>query len=66
LHAAPTIISVQPGFDKGTEKGIEEGRKEGREAILKIALSMLAKGFDHAIVIHLTGLSEEERAQIHH
>ncbi|WP_260513756.1 hypothetical protein [Serratia fonticola] len=37
-----------------------------KEAILKIALSMLAKGFDHAIVIQLTGLSEEELAQIHH
>ncbi|WP_390900457.1 Rpn family recombination-promoting nuclease/putative transposase [Serratia fonticola] len=56
----------QKGFDKGIEKGIEEGRKEGREAILKIALSMLAKGFDHAMVIQLTGLSEEELAQIRH
>ncbi|PAA97036.1 hypothetical protein CJJ13_13645 [Serratia fonticola] len=54
------------GIDKGIEKGIEEGRKEGREAILKIALSMLAKGFDHAMVIQLTGLSEEELAQIRH
>ncbi|WP_447870900.1 Rpn family recombination-promoting nuclease/putative transposase [Serratia fonticola] len=56
----------QKGFDKGIEKGIEEGRKEGREAILKIALSMLAKGFDHAMVIQLTGLSEEDLAKIHH
>ncbi|MBC3250374.1 Rpn family recombination-promoting nuclease/putative transposase [Serratia fonticola] len=56
----------QKGFDKGIEKGIEEGRKEGREAILKIALSMLAKGFDHAMVIQLTGLSEEELVQIRH
>jgi predicted transposase/invertase (TIGR01784 family) len=47
---------------KGFEKGIEKGE---RGAALKIASSMLANGFERAMVIQLTGLSEEDLAQPH-
>lgn len=49
------------------QKGREEGRQEGKhEASLEIARSMLAREFDPAVIKQLTGLSEEELAQIHH
>ncbi|WP_025121478.1 MULTISPECIES: Rpn family recombination-promoting nuclease/putative transposase [unclassified Serratia] len=48
------------------QKGREEGRQEGKhEASLEIARSMLAREFDPAVIKQLTGLSEEELAQIH-
>ncbi|WP_447875103.1 Rpn family recombination-promoting nuclease/putative transposase [Serratia fonticola] len=52
---------------KGREEGLQEGLKQGkREAFMEIARSMLVNGFESAIVIQLTGLSEEELAQIRH
>ncbi|CAI1870318.1 Uncharacterised protein [Serratia fonticola] len=52
---------------KGREEGLQEGLKQGkREAFMEIARSMLAKGLDRTMVIQLTGLSEEELAQIRH
>lgn len=48
---------------KGLKKGIEKG--EG-EAALKIARTMLANGFEHAMVIQLTGLSVDDLAQVRH
>ncbi len=61
----------QKGFEKGIEQGIEKGIEQGMErgergAALKIANSMLANGFERAIVMQLTGLSENDLAQIHH
>ncbi|HGM5488846.1 TPA: Rpn family recombination-promoting nuclease/putative transposase [Serratia fonticola] len=52
---------------KGRLEGREEGREEGeRGAALKIARAMLADGLDLARVIKLTGLSEDELANISH
>ncbi len=52
---------------KGREEGLQEGVQKGeRGAALKIAHAMLADGLELARVMKLTGLSEEELAQIHH
>ncbi|ERK09704.1 Mobile element protein [Serratia fonticola AU-P3(3)] len=51
---------------KGFEKGIKQGMEKGRETVLEIASSMLAEGFERAMVMKLTGLSENDLAQIHH
>ncbi|VEI67039.1 Uncharacterised protein [Serratia fonticola] len=48
------------------EKGIEQGMEKGRETVLEIASSMLAEGFDRAMVMKLTGLSADDLAQIRH
>ncbi|AYM89544.1 MULTISPECIES: hypothetical protein [Serratia] len=60
----------QKGFEKGIkqgmEKGIEQGMEKGRETVLEIASSMLAEGFDRAMVMKLTGLSADDLAQIRH
>ncbi|HGM5493879.1 TPA: ISNCY family transposase, partial [Serratia fonticola] len=58
---------IEKGLQRGVEKGIEQGIEKGeREAALKIASSMLANGFEHAMVMQLTGVSEEDLAQISH
>lgn len=57
---------IEKGIEIGIEKGIEIGIEQGREAVLKIASSMLADGFDRATVMKLTGLSAEDLAQIRH
>ncbi|XTZ39010.1 Rpn family recombination-promoting nuclease/putative transposase [Salmonella enterica] len=61
----------QKGIKKGIEKGIELGRQEGRsegqrEATLNIARTMLQNGLDRHTVMKMTGLTEEELAQIRH
>ncbi|MCS3431439.1 Rpn family recombination-promoting nuclease/putative transposase [Klebsiella sp. BIGb0407] len=53
----------QKGMEKGMEKGIEKG---GREATLKIASTMLQKGIDRDSVMEMTGLAEDDMAQISH
>jgi predicted transposase/invertase (TIGR01784 family) len=56
----------QKGIKKGIEIGIEKGIEQGeRGAALKIASSMMANGFERAMVIQLTGLSEEDLAKPH-
>lgn len=45
------------------QKGIEIGR---REVMLKIVRNMRQHGMDDATVLKMTGLSEEELAQICH
>ncbi|MDK2374709.1 Rpn family recombination-promoting nuclease/putative transposase [Serratia fonticola] len=52
----------QKGFENGLQKGIEKER----ETVLKIASAMLAKGFDQAMVMQLTGLSTEDLLKISH
>ncbi|CAI1594055.1 Rpn family recombination-promoting nuclease/putative transposase [Serratia fonticola] len=52
----------QKGFENGLQKGIEKER----ETVLKIASAMLAKGFDQAMVMQLTGLSTEDLVKISH
>ncbi|HHQ6537684.1 TPA: Rpn family recombination-promoting nuclease/putative transposase [Serratia fonticola] len=61
----------QKGIEKGIEKGIQLGRQEGhsegeRDATLKIARTMLQNGLDRSTVMKMTGLSEDELAQIRH
>jgi predicted transposase/invertase (TIGR01784 family) len=64
---------------KGIEKGIKKGRAEGlqlgeqrgiekgeREATLKIARTMLQNGIDRSTVMKMTGLTEDDLAQIRH
>ena len=52
---------------KGRKEGLQEGVQKGKhEALTEIARAMLADGLDLARVMKLTGLSEEELAQIHH
>lgn len=48
---------------KGEARGIAKGRVEGR---VEVARTMLANGLDCATVMKMTGLSEEELAQICH
>lgn len=57
----------QIGLEKGIEQGIEQGRTEGsRGASLRIAHTMLKSGMDRNTVMQMTGLSEEDLAQISH
>ncbi|MGV6478005.1 Rpn family recombination-promoting nuclease/putative transposase [Pantoea agglomerans] len=57
----------QIGLEKGIEQGIEQGRTEGsRGASLRIAHTMLESGMDRNTVLQMTGLSEEDLAQISH
>ncbi|PPC61673.1 ISNCY family transposase [Pantoea sp. ICBG 1758] len=65
----------QKGIEKGRMEGRMEGRQEGiqlgeqqgiRAATLKIARTMLQSGLDQNMVMQMTGLTEDELAQIHH
>ncbi|MCZ4060841.1 Rpn family recombination-promoting nuclease/putative transposase [Pantoea sp. LMR881] len=78
-HGDALMTIAQQLEQKGIEKGRMEGRQEGiqlgeqrgiekgeREATLKIARTMLQNGLDQSIVMQMTGLTEDELAQIHH
>ncbi|WHQ73129.1 Rpn family recombination-promoting nuclease/putative transposase [Pantoea sp. Lij88] len=65
----------QIGLEKGLEQGIELGRMEGIEIGLqeggqvmqhRIARTMLKSGMDRNTVMQMTGLAEDELAQISH
>ena len=57
----------QKGIEKGIQLGRQEGRSEGeREATLKIARTMLQNGIDRNTVMKMTGLTEDDLAQIRH
>jgi len=61
----------QKGIEKGIEEGIQIGREKGhsegeRDATLKIARTMLQNGLDRDTVMKMTGLTDEELAQIRH
>ncbi len=57
----------QKGIEKGIQPGRQEGRSEGeREATLKIARTMLQNGIDRNTVMKMTGLTEDDLAQIRH
>ena len=47
----------------GEQRGIEKGE---REATLKIARTMLQNGIDRSTVMKMTGLTEDDLAQIRH
>ncbi|EAO9181940.1 Rpn family recombination-promoting nuclease/putative transposase [Salmonella enterica] len=78
-HGDALMTIAQQLEQKGIEKGIEKGRAEGlqlgeqrgiekgeREATLKIARTMLQNGIDRSTVMKMTGLSEDDLAQIRH
>ncbi|MCQ4069585.1 Rpn family recombination-promoting nuclease/putative transposase, partial [Klebsiella pneumoniae] len=54
---------LQQGLQLGEQRGIEKGE---REATLKIARTMLQNGIDRNTVMKMTGLTEDELAQIRH
>ena len=57
----------EEGLQLGEQRGIEKGRTEGeREATLKIARTMLQNGIDRVTVMKMTGLTEDDLAQIRH
>lgn len=58
---------IEKGIQLGRQEGKQEGRSEGeREATLKIARTMLQNGIDRSTVMKMTGLSEDDLAQIRH
>ncbi|EPR9734487.1 Rpn family recombination-promoting nuclease/putative transposase [Enterobacter bugandensis] len=78
-HGDALMTIAQQLEQKGIEKGIKKGRAEGlqlgeqrgiekgeREATLKIARTMLQNGIDRSTVMKMTGLSEDDLAQIRH
>jgi predicted transposase/invertase (TIGR01784 family) len=61
----------QKGIEKGIQQGIQLGEQRGivkgeREATLKIARTMLQNGIDRNTVMKMTGLTEDDLAQIQH
>ncbi|MEQ4530569.1 MAG: Rpn family recombination-promoting nuclease/putative transposase [Mixta sp.] len=61
----------QKGIEKGIQKGIQLGRQEGRnegklEGKLEVARTMLENGIDRNTVMKMTGLTEDDLAQIRH
>jgi recombination-promoting nuclease RpnB len=57
----------QNGIQKGIQLGRQEGRNEGMlEGKLEVARTMLHNGLDRNTVMKMTGLTEDELAQIRH
>lgn len=55
------------GIQLGEQRGIEKGRHEGKlEGKLEVARTMLQNGLDRTTVMKMTGLSEDDLAQIRH
>lgn len=55
------------GLQLGEQRGIEKGRNEGKqEGKLEVARNMLENGIDRNTVMKMTGLSEDDLAQIRH
>lgn len=54
---------IEKGIQLGEQRGIEKGE---REATLKIARTMLQNGIDRNTVMKITGLTEDDLAQIRH
>ncbi|MEQ5055899.1 ISNCY family transposase, partial [Klebsiella michiganensis] len=60
-------IGVEKGIKLGRQEGRTEGERDGeRKATLKIARTMLQNGIDRNTVMKMTGLSEDDLAQIRH
>jgi predicted transposase/invertase (TIGR01784 family) len=53
----------QNGIQKGIQLGRQEGRNEGK---LEVARTMLQNGLDRSTVMKMTGLTEDDLAQIRH
>ncbi len=54
---------IEKGIQLGEQRGIEKGRNEGK---LEVARTMLENGIDRNTVMKMTGLSEDDLAQIRH
>lgn len=54
---------IEKGIQLGEQRGIEKGE---REATLKIARTMLQNDIDRNTVMKITGLTEDDLAQIRH
>ncbi|WP_159335442.1 Rpn family recombination-promoting nuclease/putative transposase, partial [Klebsiella pneumoniae] len=54
---------IEKGIQLGEQRGIEKGRNEGK---LEVARTMLSSGIDRSTVMKMTGLTEEDLAQIRH
>ena len=70
-HGDALMTIAQQLEQKGIEKGIQLGEQRGiekgeREATLKIARTMLQNGIDRNTVMKMTGLTEDDLAQIRH
>ncbi len=66
-HGDALMTIAQQLEQKGIEKGRIEGRTEGHhEGKLEVARTMLQNGLDRNTVMKMTGLSEDDLAQIRH
>lgn len=54
---------IEKGIQLGEQRGIEKGRNEGK---LEVARTMLSSGIDRSTVMKMTGLTEDDLAQIRH
>ena len=54
---------IEQGIQLGEQRGIEKGRNEGK---LEVARTMLQNGIDRNTVMKVTGLTEDDLAQIRH
>lgn len=58
---------IEQGIQLGEKRGIEKGRNEGKqEGKLEVARTMLRSGIDRSTVMKMTGLTEDDLAQIRH
>ncbi|STW99263.1 putative transposase [Klebsiella pneumoniae subsp. rhinoscleromatis] len=66
-HGDALMTIAQQLEQKGIQKGIQLGRQEGRnEGKLEVARTMLQNGIDRNTVMKMTGLTEDDLAQIRH
>ena len=70
-HEERLMTIAQKLEQKGRVEGQQEGRRKGHmegehAAALKIARSLLANGMDRATVVKMTGISEDDMAEIQH
>jgi len=71
LHGDALMTIAQQLEQKGIQKDIQLGRQEGRnegklEGKLEVARTMLQNGIDRMTVMKMTGLTEDDLAQIRH
>ncbi len=57
----PEQKGIEQGIQPGEQRGIEKGRNEGK---LEVARAILQNGIDRSTVIKMTGLTEDDLAQI--
>lgn len=66
-HGDALMSIAQQLEQKGIEKGIQQGEQRGIEkGKLEVARTMLQNGIDRNTVMKMTGLTEDDLAQIRH